>query len=173
MNVLVTGVSGSGKTTIAAELTKQGHDACNMDYVPGLCSWVNLATGQSEPDFTITSAQDWQDKYDWLWDEQKLTELLANSHDTFFCGSSGNQQRFYSLFGKIFLLKMNAQLIRDRVLNSEREHDYGKLPGEIDAIIGYHESFQEHAIEAGAVVIDAKRPLTEIVDLILKQSMAP
>ncbi len=172
MNTLITGVSGSGKTTIAAELTKLGHNARNMDSVEGLCAWINLATGQPDPDFQRLSVDDWLDKYDWLWDEKRLKNLLSETPDTFFCGSSGNQDRFYGLFDKVFLLAMNDELIRDRILNNSRDHDYGRRPGEIDAIIGYYEDFQDKAIAAGAVVIDAKKPVNEIVNLILAETVA-
>jgi len=171
MKILVTGVSGSGKTTIAAELHNRGYNAQNMDYLPGLCSWVNLATGLSEPDFQITSAADWEGKYDWQWNRQKLAEFLAEDGTTFYCGSAGNQDQFFNLFDKVFLLKMNPELIRERILNNEREHDYGKMPGEVEAIIGYHQDFQEKAMAARAITIDAGQPLAKIVDFILGESL--
>ena len=170
MKTLITGVSGSGKTTIASELVSRGYDGRNMDYIPGLCSWVNLATGIADPNFKRESANDWVDKYDWLWNDEVLTELIKESGDTYFCGSSGNQEKFYSLFDKIFLLEMNEELIKDRVLNNEREHNYGRMPGEIEAILGYYESFQDHVKAAAAVVVDASKPVSHIVDLILDEA---
>lgn len=172
MNTLIAGVSGSGKTTLAAELTKLGYDARNMDSVEGLCSWVNLSTGIPDPDFKIESADDWLGKYDWLWDEKKLTQLLGETNETFYCGSSGNQEKFYHLFGKVILLEMDDQLIKDRVLGNERDHSYGRMPGEMDAILGYYKEFQDEAIVSGAVVIDAKKLVNEIVNLILAETVA-
>jgi hypothetical protein len=171
MNTLITGVSGSGKTTIAAELSRLGYDARNMDSVEGLCAWVDLSTGKPDPDFKIESADDWDGKYDWLWNEQRLSEIVDTTTDTYFCGSSGNQAKFFHMFGKIFLLEMDEQLIRDRVLNNERDHNYGRMPGEMDAIFGYFEKFQEEAITLGAIVIDAKLPVTQVVNLILAETI--
>lgn len=169
MNTLITGVSGSGKTTIAGELVKRGYDGRNMDAIEGLCSWVNLANGKSEPD-NRENNPDWLETHDWFWDKDKLTELLGETDDAFYCGSSGNQDQFYSLFGKVILLEMNAELIKERLLNNNRDHSYGQMPGEMDTILDYFESFQDDARTAGAIVIDASKPLDEIVSLVLVES---
>lgn len=168
MNTLIVGVAGSGKTTLAKELASRGYEAHNMDSIEGLCSWVNLETGEPDPNFDRKSAADWQDKYDWLWDERRLKQIVDGTDGAFFCGSSGNQEKFFHLFGKIFLLEMNEQLIRERVLGNDRDHNYGKMPGEIDAILGYYEKFQQDAIALGAIVIDAHLPTSEVADQILE-----
>ena len=170
MNTLITGVAGSGKTTIAAELTKRGYYALNMDSINGLCSWINLSTGKSDPYSERISAGDWFEHYDWLWNTERLTELLKKSSDTFFCGSSGNQEQFYRMFGKIFLLEMDKQLIKERIFNNERDHNYGRRPGELELIFSYFEDFQDKAKASGATVINARKPVDEIIDVILSES---
>jgi len=169
MSVLITGVSGSGKTTIASELTKRNYSALNMDNVEGLCDWINLATGKPELDFNRESA-DWLDKYDWQWHEERLVQLLRDFPNTFFCGSSGNQDKFYQLFDKIFLLEMNDELIRERLFNNVRDHDYGQRPGELEAILGYYKGFQDKAKRAGAIAIEASQPLSQTIDFILAEA---
>jgi gluconate kinase len=170
MDYLITGVSGSGKTTMATELAKRGYDTRNMDYIEGLCSWVNLADGKSAPD-NRENDPNWLQTHDWLWDRDKLTELLHETDGTFFCGSSGNQKQFYSLFGKVVLLEMDANLIKERVLNNHRDHSYGQMPGEMDVIMGYFEQFQDEAKAAGAIIIDARRPLNEVISLVLAETL--
>ena len=170
MNMLVTGVSGSGKTTIASELNRLGYDARNMDAIDGLCSWVNLSTGEPDPNFMRDSADSWVDKYDWLWDEERLKGLLRETSDTFFCGSSGNQAKFYPLFGRVILLEMDDKLIKERVLKNERDHSYGRMPGEMEAILGYYEDFQNKAKAFGAKVVDASRPVNEIINIVLSEA---
>jgi adenylate kinase family enzyme len=169
MNVLITGVSGSGKTSIATELAKRGYDTRNMDSIEGLCSWVNLDNGKPESD-NRENDSNWLETHDWLWNEEKLKELLQETDDTFYCGSSGNQKQFYPLFGKVILLEMSADLIKERVLNNSRDHSYGQMPGEMDAIMGYFEEFQDEAKAAGAVIIDARKPLSKVVSLILAET---
>ncbi len=172
MDVLITGVSGSGKTTIAATMKKRGYNASNMDSIGGLCSWVDLATGKPDPNFKINDVTDWADRYDWLWSQQRLTQLLGNSALTYFCGSSGNQETFYPMFSKIFLLEMDQQLIRDRIFNSDRDHEYGRKPGELEAIFNYYEEFQDKARAAGATVIDARESIDKNINLIIAETDA-
>jgi hypothetical protein len=171
MNVLITGVSGSGKTTIASELTKRGYHALNMDQVDGLSAWVDVATREVAPDNRET-VPGWLEKYDWRWDKKKLQELLDQDADTFFCGSSGNQAEFYSLFDNIILLEMNDHLIHDRIFNNERDHTYGRRPGELEAILGYYRAFQDTAKAAGAKVVNPDQPLDKVVDDILSETTA-
>jgi hypothetical protein len=166
MKVLITGVSGSGKTTIAAELTKREYNALNTDNIAGLCAWVSMETGEIAAD-AREPTPDWINRYDWHWNGEKLRELLGQPDDVFFCGSSGNQSEFYALFDKIFLLQMNDGLIRQRILNNDRDHNYGQMPGELEAILGYYKSFQDKATASGAVIIDADQTLKTIVDYIL------
>lgn len=168
--MLITGVAGAGKTTIASQLNKLGYDARNMDSINDLSSWVNLSTGESEPNFKRDSADAWIDKYDWLWNEKILRELLRESSDAFFCGSSGNQDKFYPLFGRVILLEMDDELIKERVLENERDHTYGRMPGELEAILGYYEDFQNSAKAFGAKVIDARKPIDEIINIILSEA---
>lgn len=170
MNYLITGVAGSGKTTIASELKKRVYDAINMDSIQGLCSWVDLATGLPAADGRGAD-QDWLKKYDWLWNEDKLRQLLGETDGAFFCGSSGNQRELYHLFDKVFLLKTDADLIQERVLDSNRDHSYGRMPGEMEAILGYYEKFQYEAVAAGAIVVDARKPIDEIVDTVLAKTI--
>lgn len=171
MNTLITGVAGSGKTTMASELSKRGYHSLNMDAVEGLSAWVDLSTGEPDPNFKRNSAEDWAGKYDWLWDEQRLKELVEGANNTYFCGGSGNQDKFYSFFDKVFLLEMDEELIRDRIFNHVRDHTYGQMPGEIEEILGYFEDFQDGARKYGAVVIDARKPVREIADIILAETI--
>jgi len=170
MKTLITGVAGAGKTTIAAELINRGYDAINMDYYPGLSAWVNLNTGIPDPNFKIASADDWEGKYDWLWDDSTIKTLLQKNSNTYFCGGSGNQSKYYSFFTKIFFLEMDEALIKDRILNN-REHDYGRRPGELDQILGYYEDFQNSIKAAGAIVINPRNSIENIVDLILAETL--
>lgn len=167
MNILITGIAGSGKTTIAAELKKRGYNSINMDAEEGLCAWVNIATGKPDKNFVRNSANDWDGKYDWLWNDKKLKQLISESKDTYFCGSSGNQTDYYKLFDKCFLLEMDEQLLRDRVSKKKDGDDYGKKPGELEAILSYMDAYQTTANANGLIVIDAHKSVSEIIDIIV------
>jgi adenylate kinase family enzyme len=164
---LITGMTGTGKTTIAKELQNRGYPAHDTDRVKGLSAWIERTTGLPRPkDFS--SAADWVDRYDWLWNGQLLQEFLnAQTQTVFFCGSSSNQENFYNLFTKVFLLEVDEKTLKHRILESKRDHEFGKRPGEIEIILGWLDDFQERTKALGATAIDAIQPLDQVINDIL------
>jgi len=57
-------------------------------------------------------------------------------------------------------------------LKPDREDSYGQWPGEIDVILGYYEVLQDSAKAVGAIVIDARKPVNEIADLIIAETVS-
>jgi adenylate kinase family enzyme len=164
---LITGVSGTGKTTIAKELQVRGYSAYDMDSVPGLGAWIERTTGKPRAkDFS--SAADWVDRYDWLWNKTRLQNLLkTGTQPIFLCGSSVNQENFYNLFTKIVLLKIDDKTLTTRLLHGNRDHEFGRRPGEIEVILAWYKDFQIRTKAYGASVIDATKPLNKVIDKIL------
>jgi shikimate kinase len=169
MNILITGVAGSGKSTIANRLADIGHTAYDMDRIKGLCAWVDKQTREVNKGYKISDDKDWLDRYAWEWNVSLLTDLLKSSGNevVFFCGSSDNQKVFYPLFSKIFLLEITPELIKRRVLENAREHDFGKKPGEFEAILKYLKPFQDEVKSAGANIISSDQPIDKILGTIL------
>src|SRR5207248_670074 len=76
--ILVTGMSGSGKSTVLAELARRGFETVDTD----------------EADWTR-----WSDDEDgYLWVEDRIAELLARDRETtlYLSGTVSNQGRFYA-----------------------------------------------------------------------------
>lgn len=164
---LITGVAGTGKTTIAKHLHIQGHNALDMDRVSGLGAWIEQVTGKPRPKEFETAA-DWVGRYDWLWDEKRLHELLdSEAKPIFFCGSSTNQEKFYNLFTSIFLLEIDDETLKDRLIHGERDHEFGRRPGELEVILSWYKGFQERTKALDAIVINATKSIDQIVEEIL------
>ncbi len=77
--VLVTGMSGTGKTTVLDELRRRGQIAVDTDY-----------DGWELPNGT--------------WDEQRMHQLLASNLNVVVSGTVENQGRFYDRFEHVVLL---------------------------------------------------------------------
>ena len=77
--VLVTGMSGTGKTTLLGELGRRGHLTVDTDY-----------GGWERP-----SGE---------WDEERMDALLAEHPDVVVSGTVSNQGRFYDRFEHVVLL---------------------------------------------------------------------
>lgn len=82
--ILVTGMSGVGKSTALAGLSRRGFSTVDTDYGP----WIHVVDG--EP----------------LWREPLVEELLARPRESalFVQGTVANQGRFYHRFDAVVLL---------------------------------------------------------------------
>jgi broad-specificity NMP kinase len=156
---LITGESGTGKSSVAAELRRRGYLAYDGDAT--LAYHADATTGQP-----ITEKLDSYAKTDWLWKPARLRELLDTESDVFLTGGASNQREFYPLFARIFILTINATTLTQRLQN-RRPGDYGMHPAELQEILRTFEGFVLRTIEDGAIPIDATLPLTAVVDEIL------
>jgi dephospho-CoA kinase len=145
--ILVTGMSGTGKSSVLLELAKRGHKIVDTDSD----EWSEWIVSDGEPD--------------WIWREEKITALLA-SHSSgmlFVAGCKSNQGKFYPQFDAVVLLSAPSEIILKRVLTRDT-NNYGKNPLERQKILE-HLEFVEPLLRATATVeIDASKPLLEVAD---------
>ncbi|PZS05877.1 MAG: shikimate kinase, partial [Chloroflexi bacterium] len=101
--VLLTGMSGTGKSSVIAELAARGYKAIDAD-TEDWSEWVQVS-GDSEPSISGPEpASVWQTR-DWVWREDRIQHLLS-TEDTdllFVSGTSPNQGKFYSQFNHVVL----------------------------------------------------------------------
>jgi len=151
--VLVTGMSGTGKSAALAELARRGHRVVDTDYgayseeVP--CS---KAGGREQ-----------------LWREDRIEALLNGYHDDvlFISGCVSNQGQFYPRFDAVVLLTAPANVILERVARRE-SNAFGKRDAERDRILDDLAKV-EPLLRAGATAeIDTRTPLDEVVDALEK-----
>ena len=140
--VLVTGMSGTGKSSALAELARRGHRVVDTDYG----DWI--AWG-SEP----------------LWREDRIEALLDEQEDgtLFVSGCVANQGKFYERFDAVVLLSAPADVILERVAGRET-NDFGKSEAERERILSDLATV-EPLLRGGATAeIDTRAPLGEVVD---------
>ena len=143
--VLITGMSGTGKSTALVELAKRGFRAVDTDS-PEWSQWVPAAE-------------------EWLWREDRIAALLAEDGDRalYVSGCMSNQGKFYDRFDAVVLLSAPAEVILDRV-DRRTTNDYGKTARERELIL-HHLATVEPLLRATAThELDASRPLAEVVD---------
>jgi hypothetical protein len=146
--VLVTGMSGTGKSTALVELARRGHRVLDTDY-GGWTEDVPSSDGGSER----------------LWVEDRIGVLLEEHDDgvLFISGCVSNQGKFYPRFDAIVLLSAPADVILGRVAARET-NDYGRTDAQRDLIL-HHLATVEPLLRAGATAeIDTRAPLDEAVD---------
>jgi hypothetical protein len=139
-NYLVDGVSGAGKSSVYEELVRRGYTAVSTDRA-------------------------WKFDTD-VWDREKaVRELERPEPDVLFvCGSSGNRDLLLPHFAKVFNLRIDDDTMIRR-LQERTNNDFGKRPEELELMLRLNRS---GAGPAGAVDLDATRPLGQVVDELLR-----
>ncbi|HEX3814368.1 MAG TPA: AAA family ATPase [Mycobacteriales bacterium] len=151
--VLITGMSGTGKSTALRILGERGHRVVETDSE----EWsqtVTLPDGSS----------------DWVWRVNAIAELLANHTEgsLFVAGCKSNQSKFYPRpenepnFDHVALFSAPADVMLARIA-SRTDNPYGKTPVE-RALILHHLAAVEPLLRNHATIeIDASRPIDEVV----------
>lgn len=124
--VLITGLSGSGKSALSRHLTARGERAISLDGHPGLCRWEDSA-GQpvqrpAHPDLS------WLQRA-WNWQLAVLDKLVAAGRKAgharvFLCGMAVNQDLFLDRFGLVLMLDIDLDTMLARLDNASRGNDF-------------------------------------------------
>ncbi len=158
MIIQIDGLSGTGKTTVAEELTKRGYKALDADAAFGY--WGDPETGEPT---------DVQHQLNWIWDLSKVKSLAEESADdtVFVCGGAMNQDKIRDIFDKRFTLVVDDETLKHR-LATRTNNDFGKHPDDLARQLEWNQGTVEYAKSIGSVVVDATQPVNAVVDEILK-----
>jgi shikimate kinase len=163
--VLLTGMSGTGKSTVIRELARRGYKAVDTDY-DGWSHWVNMRSGlpASPP---LPGEYGWED-LDWIWHEERMQALLSDEDEglLFVAGTSPNQGKFYARFDQIILLSAPAEVIIDR-LATRTDNPYGTTPRTLARVLEHLETVELRLRETAGHEIDTSAPVEMVVERIL------
>lgn len=140
--ILVTGMSGVGKSTALQELAARGCDVVDTDEG----DWIEIVDG--EP----------------LWREDRIDELLRGPRPRplFVQGTVANQGRFYPAFDDVVLLSAPLDVVLARVADRPLG-EFGSSRADRDKI-ARDLAEVEPLLRAGAThVLDATRPIADVV----------
>ena len=147
--VLITGMSGTGKSAALAELARRRHRVVDTDYREWTEEVPSADGGRAER----------------LWREDWINSLLSGHDDgaLFVSGCVPNQGKFYPRFDAVVLLSAPADVILARVAARET-NDYGKTAAQRE-LIAEDLANVEPLLRAGATAeIDTQAPLEDVVD---------
>lgn len=140
MTVFITGMSGTGKSTVLEELARRGRHVVDTDY-GGYA--VETDDGQ-------------------VWDETRVGELLDERPD-YVAGCVPNQGVFYPRFAAVVLLSAPLEVLLERVA-ARTTNPFGKTPEQRARIVADHAEV-EPLLRAGATAeLDARQPTADLAD---------
>lgn len=163
---LLTGPSGTGKSTVGRELARRGYLTIETDNVPLLSSWTNLKTGELVPHNPPFTKQ-WLDEHHWLWNEQSLQGLLSDpsQREIFFIGGAANAVRFFKLFDTVFAFYIDSPTMVKRLQSREPERWSDNSP-ELENILQWNEEFLDIYRTNGVVLMDGSLSAEDLADQI-------
>jgi shikimate kinase len=140
VRVLVTGMSGVGKSTVLAELARRGYRTVDTDY-----------DGWTTPDG--------------VWDEERMAALLAGQPTVIVSGTVDNQGRFYDRFEHVVLLSAPLAVLLARV-TARTNNPYGRTAGQRAEIARYVAEIEPLLRRGATAELDGRRPVAELADAI-------
>ena len=91
---------------------------------------------------------------------------MARDQVVFLCGSVENEDEVWELIDIVICLVLDESTLRER-LATRTTNQFGKTPGELDAILGWNRTIEATYQAFGALVVNANQALTDVVDEIL------
>jgi broad-specificity NMP kinase len=147
--VLVTGMSGTGKSTALVELAKRGSHVVDTDDAPW-SEWSEADGG-------------------YVWREGLVEELLSldDGATLYVSGTVSNQGRFYPRFDAVVLLSAPVDVLLRRI-ETRTTNGYGKAAEE-RALILRHVAEVEPLLRATCThEIDAAQPIGDVVSQLVE-----
>jgi broad-specificity NMP kinase len=168
MKILITGIAGTGKSTIVKALNEKGIVSLDLHDVPDLFFWQDKNTKQ-EVEYSPVQPREWFDTVDRLCDIDRLKKLLGQYQNVVMAGttSGSNQKEFLSFFDKIVLLQADSQTLVHRMQTRTNKSGYGKTKAEQDDNIEWQKEFDPLLLSEGAIPVSTEGNIDDVVDRII------
>ena len=147
--VLITGMSGAGKSALLDELARRGHRTVDTDYG----DYFHAVDGES------------------LWREDRISALLSSAPGAlpgvlFVQGTTRNQGLFYPRFDHIVLLSAPPEILAER-LATRTGNPYGKHPAELAETLTYQQTVEPLLRASATLEVVTTIPIARVADIVL------
>lgn len=159
--ILLTGISGVGKSAVIEELVARGYQAVDADS-DEYSEWV-----ETGPD-AHTAGSPVEPGRDWVWRAERMQALLDSAGDgaLFVSGCSPNMRAFLPQFSLVILLSAPADTTLER-LRTRTNNAYGKRPDQAARVLELKQQVEPLLRRAAHHEIDTSAPLADVVAAVL------
>lgn len=161
VRTLITGMSGTGKSSVIAGLAAGGYDALDSD----TDGWSELVPLDEADPYGGQSASDW------VWRIDRMQSLLeSHTHGLLFVsGCASNQGLLYPSFERIILLSAPRAVLIERLL-TRTTNTYGKTPAELADTLTYIDTVEPLLRQRATLEIDTSQPLSAVIEQVLQHA---
>lgn len=154
--VLITAVSGSGKSTICEALIGLGYEAYDIESIPGLFSLVDPHTNKVLEGKNLSDLEEGLDA-DWVCDAEKLRALIANQKSAvaFYCGGTSRTEELMKQFDSTIVLQVSDATTRKR-LSTRLQGEFGDSKDTRDWVLSWKHRVEADWLAAGGVSVSAE-----------------
>lgn len=164
--ILLTGMSGTGKSALIAALALRGFKAVDLD-CDDYSQWVEITA-----DAGIAGSPVEPDR-DWVWREDRVQVLLSteDADVLFVSGCASNMDRFLPQFHQVVLLSAPASIIIER-LRARTTNAYGKRPDEQARVLQLIDQVEPLLRRMAGSEIDTSAPLDDVIAVLTRLARA-
>ncbi len=165
MKILITGICGTGKSTISKALNDRGILSIDFSDIRGMCYWKDLKTNE-KVQYSPVESLEWFKNKNYFCDLNKLKEVLDQHKNVVITGvASGSALEYLPLFDKVILLQCNPETFTHRL--KTRISPYGKTKAEQEDAIEWQKNFDPQLLTYGAIPVNTEGELGNVVDKII------
>lgn len=167
--ILITGVSGVGKTTVGKYLRELGFESTDIENINGMFEMVYKGTREVFSDYDNANPEHIKNA-EWICNADKLKTFLKSqkSSSAFYSGIASNMDDIIPLFNKVLVLKPDHKTLNERLKNREGTDDIGNNQEGRDIVLGWKDWWEKEMEKKGAILVDANSSLKEISEEILR-----
>lgn len=160
--ILVTGMSGTGKSTVIGTLAARGYQAIDAD-CDEFSEWVAVSDDAGTPGTPVEADRDW------VWRTDRMQALLSteDADVLFVSGCAPNMGQFLPQFDHIILLSAPAAVIVERLV-TRTNNAYGQRPAEVTRVLDLIETVEPLLRRVANYEIDTSVPLDAVVAAVLQ-----
>ena len=169
-SVFVTGLAGSGKSTICQKLGEMGYKSYDIEKIKGLFKMVDKETGEVIEGYDNDDLKKVK-KGKWICDKEKLQEIMNSekSEIAFYCGNASNYDDIISLFNKVVLLLVSPEVMGQR-LSTRKRGGFGRTKEVQDWVMTWKDWWENDIRERGVITINADGSLEKIAKEVIETS---